>query len=171
MSDIIIIPTVPHTGTMLTVGLFTDLGYAECGVMDGLTPDKAIRMCHIVKDGQYERALRFIKRGRPAVVPIRHPYLVWESWKRRGEPIKDMITAYKRLPELHDLGAYFLPIDGDRDKYLKSIKDALNLPITTSWPIVNGKQSTHAMKYTEVQPDDEIKSLVDDMQDFLSLFY
>lgn len=168
----IVIPTVPHTGTMFAVRLFTDLGYNQIGLNDPQNREKVVRSGHIVRDGQYQAAVRHIKGGDPAVVPLRHPYLVAESWKRRDKPIDDMKIAYRRLPELQALGAYFLPMDIDgRESYLEVLKAGTGLPVTTKWPVINSYHSTAGLRYTDVTPDADMLAFSAEMGGFLEQFY
>ena len=157
---------------MFVVNLLTPLGYRQTGLKDPQTREKAVRNGHIVTDSQFRLVVEYMKGGDPAIVPLRHPYLVAESWKRRGKPLEDMKTAYRRLPILGALGAYFLPMDVDgRDSYLEAIKTGLGLPVSTKWPVINSYHATSGLRHTDITPDRDMLAFYSEMGEFLKQFY
>ena len=126
---------------------------------------------HIVEQGMFEQAKRLMEYN-PAIIPLRHPHLMMESWKRRGKPVKDMVTAYRRILELDSFDPYYLPMDvEDRAEYLNKIEDGLNISLGTDWPIVNSKEHTSDLNWKEIVPDEETSQLVNEIIPFLNRFY
>ena len=168
----IVIPTVPHTGTIFITKLFIEKDFTQIALLETPYQDKTLFVGHIVKDGLTNRALELMKEY-PAVIPLRHPYLVAESWKRRGKPVTDLVTAYKKLPELFDcLNPYYVPMDTeDRDDYLVQIEKGLGISLSHDWPIINSYQHTSDLNRDEIEPNELIIDLVSEIKPFLDRFY
>ena len=127
---------------------------------------------HIDRDERLSRVLSMMNEYQ-AVTPIRHPYLVEESWRRREQPLERLYETYRRLPLLYEAGALFIPVDSpQRDKYIKQINRKLGIELKPDWEtVVNGYHDTHNMTYADVKPSDEIKKLTQELAPFLSNFY
>ena len=168
----IVIPTVPHTGTIFVTKLFISKGYEQIALKETPTQDKTLFVGHILNCGLTHRALNLMKKY-PAIIPLRHPYLVAESWKRRGKSVTDLVTAYKKIPRLFDpLQPYYLPLDvEDREDYLVNIEKGLNLNLSHDWPVVNSKEHTSELNWKEIEPEESIVELVNEIRPFLDRFY
>lgn len=164
-----LVATVPHTGTNKIANMLHRAGYelkprSHAGRYNNITITT-----HIDSEKALQGALRHIQNGYIPITPIRHPYCVYESWKRRGGDIKKLIETYKRLPRL---GAFYIPIDGERDKYIKQINHMLGINLEPEWgEVVNGLHNTHSLTYKDIDPPEEIKALEADMFDFLRTYY
>lgn len=167
----LVLISIPHTGTSFTAGLFQDCGFRVAGLFER-PGGKTLYHGHMVKAGQTERALELASRM-PLVVPLRHPYLVEEAWKRRGKSIGELIDCYRTLAERFMLlEPYIMPVDSDRrEEALRVMNDGLDLRLETDWRVVNGKHQTHALRREHLSPSYPIKRLVEEIQPFLDRWY
>jgi len=165
----IAIPTIQHTGTHLIAKKF---GYRyHWAAMNEDTNREAIHVGHI-SNGQ----LPFIKSRLseiPAIVPLRHPYLVAESWKRRDMPLDRLRHHWHLLvQEIDPFHPYYIAIDTpQRDSQLERVNKELNLSLPLNWPVRNSKKGTHTLKPEDCTPDPLIELLTFEIRDFLSRFY
>jgi len=99
----------------------------------------------------------------PIIIPLRHPYLVQESWVRRGKPLSELIENFKLLiNELDPLNPLYLPIDVEnRQDYLDEINKKLDLDLRTNWSIVNSKKHTYNISYKDIDPAPSIRRFVE----------
>lgn len=116
--------------------------------------------CHIGEEAEPHQNM---------VIPLRHPYVVAESWKRRGP--YDLDDLYRRwellINDFDPFDPFYVAIDTPlRDSQLKAIKD-----IETDWPIVNSEAFTWKLDYRHIEPDLLIESLVNKNKAFFSRFY
>ena len=174
----IVIPTVPHTGTMFVADLFKRIGYWRGALNDHLQPDeyltgrKTVFIGHVVKQSQVDLALDKI-RFCDCVVPLRHPYLVWESWKRQGLLFEPFTQAWMNLiQQIDPHKPCYLPIDSEiRVYWLQELNCRLNLNIQTNWPVINSRNQTSHLKYTDIEADQNIVKFTQDIQPFIDRFY
>ena len=167
----ILIPTVPHSGTHLIHDMFVQAGFESAPIQNRHTGN-TVTTTHIDRDERLSRVLSMMNEYQ-AVTPIRHPYLVEESWRRREQPLDRLYATYRRLPALHEAGALIVPVDSpERDKYIKRINKSLGINLKPDWKtVVNGYHNTHNMTYKDVKPSDEIKKLTQELSFFLSNYY
>lgn len=163
------VPTIQHTGTHLIAKKFGP-GY-HWASMNEDTDRKAIFVGHI-SDGQLE----FIKarlHDTPAVIPLRHPYRVAESWTRRGMDLTRLCRYFRLLvDEIDPFDPFYIAIDTpERDSQLEQVNQALNLSLPTTWPVRNSKQGTHTLALEDCIPDPRIRTLVNEISGFLSPYY
>lgn len=168
----ILIPTVPHSGTHLLSSFFERAGFEGTAINNPRPPENAVITTHIDTPTKFNTVLKIMPNYQ-VVIPIRHPYLVAESWIRREQPLDRMLAAYRRLPALYDTGAMFVPIDSlDRDKYIQRINDALDIKLKPDWgTVVNGFKNTHTLTHKDLNPLPEVKQLANDISQFLANFY
>lgn len=164
--------SVPHTGTWFTIRLFTNLGMRE----DGLTPsrlhDNTIYHGHMIKGTQVGFALQFA-RTMPLVCPLRHPYRVEESFRRRRKDVSDMIEYFRTyMQKFFPLDPYIMPVDSPlREEALQRMRDGLGMDLRTDWPVINGKQSTHRIALQDCRPSLPVIKLAKEMEPLLSRYY
>lgn len=168
----IVLISVPHTGTWFTIRLFTSLGLKENGLTPSTVEDNTVYHGHMLKGTQVGAALRFAK-DMPLVCPLRHPYRVEESWRRRKKDVSDMIECFQLYMEKFvPLNPYVMPVDSPRrEEYLRDMANGLGLSLQTDWPVINGKQDTHDVDLSELSPSPAVVGLVEDMRPFLSRYY
>jgi hypothetical protein len=168
----ILIPTVPHTGTHLLSSFFEKAGFESVPAHMNAKPEKSVTTTHIDTQVRFNHVLGLMNEFN-TVIPIRHPYLVAESWIRREQPLNRMLAAYRRLPAMYEAGAMFVPVDvPERDTYIKKVNKALGINLKPDWgTVVNGYHNTHTMTYKDISPPDEVKQMADEMAQFLSNFY
>ena len=140
------LPTIQHTGTKLLAKLFKDFYWAS---FDEVTEEpNVLFLGHLTVN-----SINKIKKlDHPILVPLRHPNLVAESWRRRGKPLNELIENFNLLVnEIDPLKPHYLPIDvPDRQGYLDKINQDLNLNLTTDWSIENSKEHTYNLNYKDL---------------------
>lgn len=108
----------------------------------------------------------------PAIVPLRHPSAVYESWRARGRPFREMTDQWRVLIEKVDpYQPYYLPLDvEDRQGYLDRINTELGMNLTTEWKVVHSKWGTNIDWRTHYPPD-HVQEFIDQYQSFFDRFY
>lgn len=162
------IPAIQHTGTKLLARMFGDIHWASF-YEDTSEHSNALYLGHLTKN-----SIEAIKRlNHRIIVPLRHPYLVAESWNRRNKPISELIENFRLLVnEVDKLNPLYLPIDTDnRQDCLDNINQELGLNLTTNWEVVNSKKDTYNLRHKDIKPDPSVKALVDEIEEFLKRFY
>jgi len=161
------IPTIQHTGTKFLAKLFGQIHWAsfyekpEC--------DDFLHVGHLTRN-----SIDAIKRlNHKIIIPLRHPYLVAESWRRRNKPLDELEENFHLLvDELDPLNPLYLPIDVDnRQDYLDQINDDLGLALVTEWGVENSKKSTYNLSHKDMTPGPTEKRLAEDIDEFLQRFY
>lgn len=169
----IIIPTIPHTGTRFTENLFIQQGYSSAAMNEEISDSrtKVIRVGHI-SIGQRPHILKHIFSN-IAVIPLRHPYLTAESWRRREKPLEEMCYAYRLLVnELDSFDPLYLPIDTpDREYYLNEISDFLGVNLATEWEVKNSHHDTSRLHWQDLPQEGIVQELVTEIQPLLDRFY
>ena len=131
----ILIPTVPHSGTHLIHDMFVQAGF-ESSPIQNKHVGNTVTTTHIDRDERLNRVLSMMNEYQ-AVTPIRHPYLVEESWRRREQPLEPLYATLRRLPKLYEAGALITPIDSpQRDKYIDWVNKTLNINLKPDWETV-----------------------------------
>lgn len=162
------IPTIQHTGTKLLAKMFGDIHWASF-IEDIGDREDVLYLGHLTAN-----SIEAIKRlNNPILIPLRHPYLVAESWIRRGKPLTELAENFRLLVnELDPLNPLYLPIDVDnRQDYLDNINKELGLSLETNWAIENSKKMTYNLSHKDLSPDQIIIDLVNDIEGFIKRFY
>ena len=162
------IPTIQHTGTKFLAKLFGDIHWASF-IEDIGDREDVLYLGHLTAN-----SIGNIKRlNNPILIPLRHPYLVAESWKRRGKPLTELSENFRLLvDELDPLNPLYLPIDVDnKQDYLDKINVELGLSLSTQWGIENSKKMTYNLSYRDLSPDKIMMDLVTDIEGFIKRFY
>lgn len=164
-----LIPTIQHTGTKFLAKLFPQHYHWASFQEDTSDKVDVLYLGHLTIN-----SIEAIKRlDCPVLVPLRHPYLVAESWMRRNKPINQLAQNFCLLiNEIDNKDPYYLPIDVEnKQDYLDKINAGLNLNFSTDWKVENSKKSTYNLTYRDINPPNEIVNLVEDMGDFFKRFY
>ena len=167
MTPEICLISVPHNGTLFTLDVFRRHGWKEASLNE-LPPKHVptVYQGHCTKLGQTMMALE-LGRRMPIVMPLRHPYRVEESWRRRGYPpdqvLTDLVFAYRHMfTQLADR-AIFLPLDANpltRAKQHDELNAAAGVELAIDWDnIVGGKNNTHAIKLSALDPSPQIREI------------
>lgn len=169
----VMVISVPHTGTTFTEELLrSNLRLHPTDCME--RGENLIHREHTYNPDKVKLALNLLRdQPMPLVVPMRHPYLAEEAWKRRKYEVDRMVFAYRALCE------HFLPKDPvimavdspKREECLQALSEALGADLKTDWAPVRSVGKTYDMKWQDLTPSDEVKRLADDMQPFLERFY
>lgn len=166
--------SVPHTGTIFTVSLFTRQGYDNRNCNAYPQSHDCLFYDHCLKDTQIRFALEMVRKGVPLVCPFRHPYLTEEAWRRRsGKEMGNLTLGYRNLMEhFAPLEPYWMPVDSPRrGEYLTAMVEGLNLPLETDWEPVHGYQNTHGMSWRDCDPSEDVQRLARSMEPLLNEFY
>lgn len=165
-----IVPTVPYTGTNFVAELFRSAGHEVLGLTQKPGRAKYIRQCHVLKPSQIDAAEAHAG-VMPVVIPLRHPFRVEESWKRKGLDIKEMIRAFKTIEERFlRFAPYFLPIDHDRrEEYLDSLR-AIDPDLQTDWPVIESKSGTYGLSLDDLSPSREVEALIQETEYLRKLY-
>lgn len=167
---IICVPTVQHTGSFFVTRHLLD-GYPEqpirtdnyaSGVyFDHVNPEKRV----------FWQPL--LDCANAIIVPLRHPVIVAESWRRKGKPLDDMYAQWDMLIDFVDpYQPAYLPLDVDiRDAHLGAINERYNLKLQTRWPVINSKVKTYGLDRQNLPIDTQLQQLLDRLDPLLSRFY
>ena len=161
--------SIPHSGTHLVRQIFHDAGYAFSS--DPSNRKITIRHCHTQKLKQELEALLPLGKG---VASLRHPYLIYNSWKLRGDWNLDVFKyAWNTFIELvNKYSIICLPIDSpNRNRWLKDMANKLDINLKTDWPIMSSPYKTHNLNWRDIKPDKELIDLVESKKEFLSKYY
>lgn len=163
-----VVLSVPYSGTNFAATLFTGLGCERVGFDDPLEGN-CVAVGHCLEWDMVEKALSF---ERPIVVPLRHPYRVEESFRRKGKAVDSLLAAYGNFLELAKFAGLPLPVDSDcRESYLQDIERVLGVEFHTEWPVVSSKSGTHGMRLADLDPSPAVRELVARNREFFGQFY
>jgi len=172
LKDCVLI-SVPHTGTWRTISILTDAGYHDAGLSEPIRHDfPVIRHGHMLKETQIQRAIEWA-RSMPLILPLRHPYRVAESWKKRSRPMRDFIPCFRTfLDRFMPFDPFIVPVDSEhRDEALAVLSMGLGVDLKTDWAVVNGKKGLHKLRLEDCRPSADVIELAAEMKPFLSRFY
>jgi len=169
LSSEAVLISVPHTGTHFTLRMLEDAGYTPLGLFEETRERRIVRYGHVLKQGQADKELE-LSKTRPLVVPLRHPYRVWESWRLRSKHVRDFVWCFRVIAELD---AHFVPIDsGVRDAAVERLSETLGVKLEPDWSVVvNGRKGTHGLKLADCKPPREVIEFTDEMHSMISRFY
>lgn len=156
---------------MFVADLFARMKYKEVSFNDPLGIHTYFT-CHLVKQSQVDQAVEKLKFCR-AVVPLRHPCVVWESWKRKKMDFQPFQDAWLNLiKQIDPFNPCYLPIDSEkRDYYLWNLNHKLGLDIKTDWPVINSRSHTSHLIYQDLEEDQSIVTFIQDISCFINRFY
>lgn len=168
--------SVPYTGTNFLAKLFTDCGFQRVGMQEQVhgNPD-ILRVAHCIKPTQIDPALTHVRQGKPLVIPCRHPFLVEESYLRKGEggyqPI--LVDAFETLiTEFAPLTDLILCVDSlKREDQLEHIKSSLDLQLKTDWGVIGSQSTTYGLNLSDLNPSKAVLDLLNRHKSFFSRFY
>ena len=172
MNDVLIL-SVPHTGTTFTEKLFMSIGYHDAP-LNQRGDGKSIHRSHIDNDSHLIQGLLLRKdENLPLIVPLRHPFLTEESWRRRGKENEGMIHGFRNLMDrLYPLDPYWMPVDSEkRVQCLEILNQGLDLEIFTQWAPERSIGKTYDMTWRDCDPSSEVMELAQDMKPLLEIFY
>lgn len=165
--------SVPHTGTYLTIRLFAACGLRESTLVPARREENTIYHGHMLKGTQVGMGMKLAQQM-PLVCPLRHPYRVEESWKRRGKDVGEMAACFRiYMDKFLPLGPYIVPVDSPmRDEAIRRMSDGLGMELKPDWSVVvNGKCGTDSLSLSELSPSESVRQLVSEMNPFLARFY
>lgn len=159
MTPEICLISVPHNGTMFVREIFLTNGWTDT-TLNGRVNGPTLFQGHCEKLTQTLAAIELSHRM-PVIMPLRHPYRVEESWRRRGEDTNRMLYAYAHMLDyLGPCVTVWLPIDADnqvRQRAREQLNDAAGKRLSIVWDRpVNSVHDTHSVDVTTLDPSDEI---------------
>jgi len=172
---LVIVPTIRNTGSHFVLRL---LGKEHPWRPDILTwrgldkaKDDSVVFDHVFPH-QRNLSLPLI-RDHLTIVPLRHPYLTQKSWKDRNHDKSDLIGMWEVMAnEIAPLNPFFLPLDVDnRQDYLDELNTATGLNLKTDWKPEGSKHNNFNLRYTDIEPTEEISALCERISLFLERFY
>jgi hypothetical protein len=121
---------------------------------------------HCEKASQCVQAME-LALSMPLIMPLRHPFRVEESWKRRGESAKRMMRAYiNMLDSLRSFVSVWVPIDGDpirRHQAHARLSKEAGKTLVIDWDtVINSKHGTHHVDLKTLDPSDDVRDLMRD---------
>jgi len=167
MIDLCLI-SVPHTGTRWCMKVLTDarpkwheLNFNYSGPRHQVPH---LYHGHCTKGAQTGMCLERVRQGTPLIMPMRHPYRVEESWRRRERDISGLIPAYRNmLDELLPHVKVFLPVDGSplhRGIAERVLNELVGRALPYKWQVVENSQgATYNLHLADAEPSDEIKEI------------
>lgn len=172
----IVVSSIRHTGTWFTIGLFRNAGWKETGLNTARHEDNTVYHGHMEKETQIKPALELAKHY-PIVIPLRHPFRVEESWRRReqhgfcttGKMIECLNILLDRFMPLDPL---MLPVDSDcREQCLANIETITGVSLETDWQPVNSKKQSHSLRWDELRPSKAIERWCLNNHTFMKMYY
>lgn len=161
---ILLLATVRHTGSKTTRDSILK-GFNTGSIKGGHTYKDMVIFDHIMPSKMHW--WRNLLGTWPLIIPLRHPHDCALSWKKRGEPIKDMIEAWHLLVDEFDpFEPLYLPMGSD--EHLQKINAATGLDLHTDWPVINSHPGAGVLKRTE---QESVSRLCNDIGDFLERFF
>jgi hypothetical protein len=177
---IIAIPSIQHTGTHFVrthhLGKYERLEISEPVPRCWWRGDY-VYQAHLM-DGHMEYWPEILLKV-PAIVPLRHPYLVFETWKResaKGVPGREpeiLVRYWETLiNEIDRYNPFYLPIDSpNREEYVGRINKVLRLDLSMRFPVIHSKQGTGELTPNDVEVNSITNELVDRHKTFFERFY
>ncbi len=164
----IIVPTIPNTGTHFLLDL---LGVQPKGMLWNYQVN-GIEYGHIYPE--WKRHFLPLIENNLTLIPLRHPFVVAKSWADRGGNPYEMIDMWDLLvDEIDPLNPVYLPIDSyvTRNGYLNALNIRTGLRLKTDWAPVGAVNGNHGLRHHELEPDELMVELVDRISGFLERFY
>lgn len=155
--------SVPHTGAHLIAKMFN---LPWIGLKD-IPQRESLYVGHISL-GLIDLIM---SKDCPIIVPMRHPFLVEESWRRRGKgtPIESFSLL---INEVDKKDPYYIAIDSpERDIHLARLNKGLGLKLVNNWEVKNSKHKTYDLDASGLEPSEEMKAFFGANQDFFDRFY
>jgi hypothetical protein len=168
---IILVPTIPHTGTKLLANeILRDFEHNALintpknrqKVDDHIYPEKMTRWKELLKEY-------------PAIIPLRNPVSIAVSWERRNKDLGElMVMWYILVEQIDQFNPHYLPIDvKGRDYYLDRINKQLRLELYTDWPVINSVHNSLDVSINELSIEGRTKVLrmIRNTKEFVDRFY
>lgn len=168
---IILVPTIPHTGTkLLTEDILRSFEHNALRnkpknrqkIDDHIYPEKLTRWKELL--AEY-----------PAIIPLRNPVSIAVSWQRRNKDIGEFIVMWYILVEIIDqYNPQYLPIDTkERDYYLNRINKKLRLELYTDWPVINSVHNSIDVSINDLTSENRtrILKMIRNTREFVDRFY
>ena len=154
--------SVPHNGTNFVREIFVTQGWGDVTLV-GRANGPTLFQGHCEKLTQVSAAIE-LSRRMPVIMPLRHPYRVEESWRRRGQDLKRMYAAYDHMLDVLRLFvSVWVPIDGDnqtRQYARQRLNEAAGKTLSIIWDRpVNSVHNTHAIDISTLDPSPEIRDI------------
>ena len=144
-----ILCSVQHTGTKFLRDMFGEIHHAS--FVEDIEPGtRYLRVGHI--SGGLISGILYRLKSDQAIVPLRHPRSVTESWRRRDKSIAELNYNFNLLfNEIDKFNPFYLAIDSNnRDRQLTQINKDLGLDLKTDWKPRNSVMETHSINWKDL---------------------
>ena len=154
--------SVPHNGTNFVREIFVSQGWNDITLV-GRKTGPTMYQGHCEKLTQTLAAIELSHRM-PVIMPLRHPYRVEESWRRRNEDTDRMLSAYAHMLDyLRPCVTVWVPIDGDnqvRQFARQRLNEAAGKTLSIVWDRpVNSLHGTHALDISTLDPSERMRDI------------
>ena len=162
--------SVPHTGTTFTEELLCDHGWCTGPLNEG-TNGRTVMRGHFNNESHTIQARPLAKRM-PLIISLRHPYLVEESWKRRGKEIGPMVEAFGRMMGFMEYSPVIMAVDSaNRDGCLRQLSDVVGVELKTDWTPKRSISDTSEMSWRDCNPSQSVVRAAYQMRGLLVRYY
>ncbi len=156
MVDVLLMPTVRHTGSLFMVNLFRRHGFKRVGYK-GVPEGKTL-----IFDHTYDTHMKYLdnmaQEFPTVVIPIRDPMACARGWSKRSESFKHFFEQWDNLLSFDKYDPFYIPlVHPEKDKYLDSLSRHIGLELKTEWGRINTSQNP---LNTEIP--DEVNRLYDE---------
>ena len=163
MTPEICLISVPHNGTGFAIQMFVKNGWQEQPLNGRPMREPVLYQGHCESASQWRMALALSERM-PLIMPLRHPYRVEESWRRRGEDHDRMMRAYAvMLSILVPHVSVWVPLDAGVDERVRARLNLAKMAgkaLDIDWDTpINSVHSTHAVPLSELDPSPRIRNI------------
>ncbi len=119
---------------------------------------------HCTKGTQTGFALDWARKGLPVIMPMRHPYRVEESWRRRERDMAGLLPAYENMLDvLRPHVRCWLPVDAAPLVCAVAediLNDIVGRRLRYPWRVVeNSVGGTCNLQLADTEPSDAIKEI------------
>lgn len=164
--------SIPHTGTHFTLDLFRRYDFIDAGLNDAPhSGHGTIYHGHMLKETQIGQALS-LAEDMPLICPLRHPYWVEETWRRRSRNMGELVEGFHTLVNQFDPAGFVFAIDADdKQAQLRRLSAYVGFELESEFPVVHSLSGTTGLTRDQLDPSREIQQLVQDIEPFLSRYY
>ena len=160
--------SVPHSGTHSMQSWFVNAGWDKSQMQAPHDGDgNTLYVCH-----PFDNLLKDINAlDYPTVSPMRHPYLVCESWQRRHRNIPELISVLNNWLDIKP--EFCVPVDNEetRQHWADFMCEELNLDIDIHWEVLGTHRNTHLLKLEDAEPCGEIQAFYAQTKSFWDRYY
>ena len=167
----VLIASIRHTGTRFVQNLLETHGVENREAKP--EAEKGYYYSHIGEGGKSGTLLAALAGYVPTVIPFRHPYCVWEAWRRRGIT-KPLAERYRVLIDVFlPKGPIVFPLDAlhGKEASLERIGSIVGCHLTTDWSPVACEHQTADLDWRDLEPPMAIRDIADEFRHIIQRYY